>query len=372
MVPFNSRRPGHWAVVREFPRAAPRLVALLLLAVLAGPACGPDGESGTEPGAAASPPNALAAPSGGSAERTVAMPDGRSVRLRSRAQRVFPASSSVVDFLVALAPPERLAALPEQALDYASVAGDPAAWASVPRFYVYLAETVIALAPDLVIVEPSQDRNTSARLRSAGLEVVELPEVRNWAEARATLLCVGELLELTPRAEALARELDQRVSRLRAEPGRRATLRALCYSNFGGAGWSAGSNTTIHEQIVLAGLRDAAAESGRVGHVQITFEELIALDPDLILVSKPLRGGDSTSGDFGGASQRVLESEPSLQSLRAVREERILALHPNLFATSSHNLVLGAEELAREVDRLLAREEPPAPGQPAGSRGERE
>src|SRR5688572_20442695 len=80
--------------------------------------------------------------------RTVTLADGSRIDLRSPARRVFPASATVVDFLVALAPPERVAALPEQALDYSSLPGDGEAWRSIPRFSRYVAEEVIALSPD--------------------------------------------------------------------------------------------------------------------------------------------------------------------------------------------------------------------------------
>ncbi len=288
--------------------------------------------------------------------REVSLADGRAFTVHSPGLRVFPASASVVDFLVALAPPERVVALPEQALDYASVPADVAAWRSIPRFSAYVAEAVIARSPDLVIAEPWQDVNTSERLRSAGIEVVVLPEVRTWKDARATLLGVGRMLALDERAQNLARELDLRVEKLAALPGPRRGLRVMSYSNFGSGGSSAGANTTVHEQILLAGMLNAMA--ARDGHAQVSFEDLIALDPDLILVSKPLHGGEGTQGDRGGASQRLLENEPSLRGLRAIKNHRIVALPPNLFATGSQSIVAAAEALARAVDELLASENP--------------
>ena len=327
------------------PRARWRLACATVAAVLA-VACGDS-----------------AAPAASLGTRSVLLADGSRVELRSPARRVLPASASVVDFLVALAPPERFAGLPEQALEYASLGGAapgeaPAmqAWESVPRFSAFLAENVIALRPDLVLVEPWQAKDTLGRLESAGIETVVFPEVRGWEDARATLICVGELLRLQERAARLVAELDARVARLAAREGPRRNLRAMCYSNFGSSGWSAGEHTTIHAQITLAGMRNAMAETGREGHVQVTFEDLILLDPDILLVSMPLRQGAGTQGDRGGASAELLRSEPSLRGLRAVRGGRIVALPPRLFATASHELVSGAEFLATAIDELLRNE----------------
>ena len=76
----------------------------------------------------------------------------------------------------------------------------------------------------------------------------------------------------------------------------------------------------------------------------------------LILVSMPLHGGDGPQGDRGGASQRLLETEPSLRGLRAIAKKRIVALPASLFASGSQSIVRGAEVLAAEVDALLALE----------------
>jgi ABC-type Fe3+-hydroxamate transport system substrate-binding protein len=306
-----------------------------------------------------------AKPAAAQPARSVQLADGSRVEVRTQALRLLPSSASVVDFLVALAGPERFAGLPEQALEYASLRAQlapdeslPEAWRRVPQFRVFQAEDVIALRPDLVLAEPWQDKNTLAHLVSAGIECVVLPEVRDWPSARATLLSVGELLQEEPRAAQLLRELDARVEALAARPGTRRGLRVLCYSNFGASGWSAGENTTIHAQIGLAGLRNAMAETGREGHVQIAFEELIALDPDILLVSKPLRQDAGSQGDRGGASAELLRSEPSLRGLRAVKLDRIVALPPQLFATASQELITGAETLADAIDALLKAEQP--------------
>jgi ABC-type Fe3+-hydroxamate transport system substrate-binding protein len=105
----------------------------------------------------------------------------------------------------------------------------------------------------------------------------------------------------------------------------------------------------------LAGLHNAVAERGTVGHVGFTFEELLALDPDVIVVSRPLKMPEGPSGDRGGAAEKILYGEASLAGLRAVRERRVVSLPAWLFATGSHELVHGAEVLADEVEALLAR-----------------
>jgi iron complex transport system substrate-binding protein len=274
----------------------------------------------------------------------------------ARPVRVVPASATAVDLTAALLAPERIAGFPEQALEYSTLHDAGERFADHPQFYAWLAEPVLALEPDLVVVDPWGARDTNERLREAGVRVFELPEIGSWRDARAALLALAEVLGTEQRAAELVAGLDARVEQLRARAARRRERpRALCYSNFGSAGWSAGADTTVHEMMTLAGLDNVVASGGVQGHVGLTFEQLLLHDPDLILVSRPLVMGESHAGDRGGASERLLRSEAALAGLRAVRDDRIVSLPAWLYAAGSHEIVSGAELLADEVDALLAR-----------------
>lgn len=270
-------------------------------------------------------------------------------------RRIVPASATAVDIVSALVPPDRIAAFPEQALEYSVLHEAGPELAGTPRFSAYVAEPVLALEPDLVVIEPWQSAETTQRLRSTGIRVLALPEVRGWSDARAALELVARELGETDSARSVLEDLDRRVESLRARAAERPKLRGLCYSNFGGAGSTAGSGTTLHAMFELAGIVNLVAERGTAGHVGLSFEELLALDPDVIVVSQPLRMPEGPAGDRGGASEKLLLGEPALSGLRAVRERRIVRLPAWLFATGSHEMVHGAEVLSRELDALLAR-----------------
>ena len=275
------------------------------------------------------------------------------LRLERPPDRVVASSATGVDLIAALLEPERVAGFPEQALEYSSLHALPDGWSRLPRFRVFQAEPVLALLPDLVVVDPFGAVDTNLRLEEAGVPLLRLPKVRHWEDARAMLLLAGRAFGADQRAAELVSELDRRVEALRASVGRRAGLRAISYSNFGSSGMTAGADTTIDAQMRLSGLVNAAAEGGRSGHFQITFEQLLVIDPDLIVVSQPLLQPAGPAGDRGGASKRILLEEATLGDLRAVRAGRIVSLPAWLFATGSHELVAGAEALSRAVDEML-------------------
>ncbi len=264
-------------------------------------------------------------------------------------QRIVPSTARALEFTAALVGPERVAGLPKQGFEYATLGADEARFAQLPRFYAYRAEDILALKPDLVLGDPWQPGDTDQRLLEAGVRVVRLPATVTWRDAAQVLEQLGDLLGETDKATELIADLERRVSALEQTAGRRKGLRALPYSNFGSEGFSAGAGTTVDEVLHLAGLTNACPQRE---HVKMDFEQLLVIDPDLIVVGAPLRAEHGHAGDKGGASREVLLAEPRLASLRAVREKRIVEIPPGLYACASHLVVEAAEVLAQRVDEL--------------------
>jgi iron complex transport system substrate-binding protein len=295
--------------------------------------------------------------------RTIELPDGSSFTLGRAPQRIVAASARLIDFCAVLVEPERIAGYPEQALEYTTLGEREAELAGRPRFDKYAAEPLMQLEPDLVLADPWQSADTRTRLQEAGVPVLVVPSADTWPEMRQRLLLLGRVLGEEQRAEAEAASLDARVARLAERRARRRALRVVPYANFGSQGFSAGAGTTIHEAIVLAGLRNALADDGVSGHVQLTYEQLILLDPDAILVSLPLRAPAGHTGDRGGAGEELLRSERATAHLFAVREGRFLRLPAGLYASGSHGIVRAAEVLAEQAESLPAAERPAEAGQ---------
>jgi len=276
----------------------------------------------------------------GAFPRVVTLWDGTAFTLPAPPRRIVPAGANLLESVVALVGIDAVAGAPAQAADYARLADvDDETWAALPRFSRYTAEPILALGPDLVLVSPWQAIETTEILIDAGVPVVTLPDAASWDDQLALLARLGELLGAEARATALVRDLERRRAALAATHGRRDHLRAMTYTNFGTGGWTAGSGTHPDTMLRLAGLQNASALAGRQGHTPIDFEQILALDPGLIVV-----GGEPTA--------RLLREEPSLAELRAVREDRVVVLDPALMAAASHHLLDAAEALAREVDAL--------------------
>ena len=280
--------------------------------------------------------------------RDVRMPEGGSVHLERRPRRVLVANASLLDAVLAIWPPQRLVAIPTQALTWSSVARRPGAFQNLPRFDRFVAEDTLALNPDLVICTSQSSGETIAALRSANVPVVRLPLPERLEDARRDLKLLGEVFGVETAWQEFDDAVQVRIETLFRDVGDRSGRSAIFYVHDGSEGWSSGARTPAEEILRFAGFNNAASAAGHFGSVRISFEELLAMDPEVIVVP-------AAAGEEDGTTERLLRGESALASLRAVREDRIIALHPSLFATSSIEIVTAAEELAKLADALLLR-----------------
>lgn len=279
--------------------------------------------------------------------RIVELGNGRTLEVPVDPLRVLPVTSAAVDIVVALLPPERIAALPRAALFWSGLAGDSESWAEHPILQGFSGEEVLTLAPDLVIAASWSDPAAVGSIREADIPVLVLPDAESWEELVGTVDLLGRALGREEQASALIASLEERKSALARAS--RPRWRVLPYSNFGAGGRTSGGGTTLDLVIELAGLENAAALAGIARHGTVDLEQVLAIDPDLFLTATGNDGVDP------GAS--FLRSEEVLAGLRAIAQDRIVVLPAELFSTSSHHVLDAAEELARQVDALVARDE---------------
>ncbi len=321
---------------RSIRPAAARWVCTVLLALCAGLAGCRDRSPPT--------PRPGAAPPAAGFPRTVALPDGSEVELADRPRRVVVANTALVDASLELLATDRIVALCDQARTWSSLAAHPEIWAGRPTFRHFDAETILAYSPDLVLCSPFSQLETVHVLRGLGIQVVKLADPTTIDELGPRLTLLGRLFDTEERAAELRQDLDARIAALRTRAASREHRPSLvAYSRLGEEGWTMGSGTLIHAAIELAGFENAVAAVGREGARRLPLEDLLALDPEWLLVP-------AAFGEEDGLSQSSVQRDPRLARLRARRNDRIVAIHPWLFSTTSHEIVTAAEQLAVRLD----------------------
>ena len=184
------------------------------------------------------------------------------------------------------------------------------------------AEAILALEPTLVIGrELAGPEGVLEQLREAGVEVVLLDELTGLDAPQIKIRAIGAALGIPQRAEALAQDVERRLSEVMAETGEseRPLRVLLVYVRRGGLQMTGDHAQTI---IKAAGGIDAAAEAGIEGWQALTPESLVAIDPEVYLV---LDLGLDVIGGIEG-----LMEIPGVAETRAGRARRVISM-PDLY-----------------------------------------
>ena len=159
-----------------------------------------------------------------------------------------------------------------------------------------LPEKVIALKPDLVLIDASTGpRSAIETIKSAGISVIETPESWSFKELPIKVRAVGRAIGAQEQAEQLIQELytSLEISSLKSSP-RVAFLYLRGTSSIyliGGQGSGADS------LLQAIGAIDVGAQSLDRPFNTLTAESLAALNPDVILVMS--KGLESVGGVQG-------------------------------------------------------------------------
>lgn len=201
------------------------------------------------------------------------------------------------------------------------------------------AESVVNLAPDLVLVGPS-NRPTHAMLNAMGIRVVEVSLISNLAEARQQARTIGALVGHPERGEALARELEQAEARL-AAAALKPPLTALVVQR---GGYSEGPASLVAGMLTVAGLRPPANAPAGLGGFggYVSLEQLLIDGPDVLVLQDPPR----VAGDQGA----LFITHPALLARYGVN--RRIDLPERFTVCGGPSLLQGLDYLTAAIKKL--------------------
>ena len=195
-------------------------------------------------------------------------------------ERIASSSSYADELLLALAEPERIAALSSQGHKNQRDAfryGDRTLISGPGDL-----ERLLSLHVDLLLINHFGGQAELARAREAGIEVFDLGDMRGLSTLEANIRALATLLGDPARGERLWRSWQLQLRAVANDvprSDRRAGLYLAIYANklYGGT-----RGTSYHDVLNAAGLRDVAAELFR-DWPQYDPEQLLSLDPPLII-----------------------------------------------------------------------------------------
>jgi len=281
--------------------------------------------------------------------RTVEVPGDppQRVTLPSRPERIAALSPDVAEAAVALAGPDRLAAVPVSATNPAlsAHAGQLASVpAKLPPGNEPDPEQIIALDPDLILLTTRHGGERDARevLAQAGIPMIAI--TNGWAtleEVKQNLTLLGRALDAEAKAREVTAELDRRAAAVAEKVsgiGDRPSVAIL--SNQAGRPFLNAADVLTSDLVRRAGGDLVAERIGLRATGPVTAERLIAAEPDAILLI-------DVTGE-GRDSYRPLLDNPAVAELPAVREGRVKLLPARIsYGTGGVRLADGLEEIAR-------------------------
>lgn len=207
--------------------------------------------------------------------------DARGVAVPVREYRRIVSLSTISDHaLLRLVEPERLVSITEYSTRH------PEAWKFGQRATIASSgalEAVLALKPDLVLVSMFSDESYLARLREAGVQIFDLGDMRGVTTTLANIRALGALLDVRGRAEALEQSYLRELAALDAATVDADMAPGIYLSVYGDTFFGATAGTSYADTLRLGGVRDVAAERGYRDWPQYTAEQLLELDPPLIV-----------------------------------------------------------------------------------------
>jgi iron complex transport system substrate-binding protein len=251
-------------------------------------------------------------------------------------QRIVSINLCADELLLTLADPGQIAALSVYATD-----PDLSYVADAARAFRHDAgtgESVVGLAPDLVLAGRYTKRATRDMLASLGYRVELLDSARSIADSEAQIRKVAGLVGHPDRGEALVASIEAAKSRAEAQ----ASATGLTAAVYQRRGYMTGGDTLTAELLAIAGFTDdGAALAGKTGGF-VPLEKLVASPPDYIVVA----GNVTRPEDQGSA----LLAHPALASLYP--PDRRIVLPDRLTVCGGPSLPAALDWLTAEARRL--------------------
>jgi iron complex transport system substrate-binding protein len=189
------------------------------------------------------------------------------------------------------------------------------------------AEGILSLRPTVVVGSPAAGPpQVIDQLRSAGVTVVIIPELKGIGAGARKLRLLGRALGVPKRGERLARQVESQIAIARREVAGTSTkprvaflyLRGTQVQMIGGRGSGADA------MIEAAGGHDVGVEEGIQGFKPYSAEALIAARPDVLLLLTA--GLESVGGVDGLLRIPGVAQTPAGQARRIVHYDDLLLL----------------------------------------------
>ncbi len=268
---------------------------------------------------------------------------GRRVTLYATPQRIVSLAPSTTEIAFALGIGNRIVAADTYS-DY------PAEAKNLPKIKTFPVnfEQVVSLQPDLVLAAGIQSQDDIKKLSDLKLNVLVVGSSKTTFDGvMANIQLVGKATGTEAQAQAVVEGMNQKLDRIKAITAT-ATSKPRVYWELDATDptkpYTPGPGSFVDDIITLAGGQNAAANA-KSPYAQINAEEIIAANPEVIILSDAAYGITVDS----------VKARGGWGVISAVKSDKVLPIDDNLVSRPGPRIVDGLEAAARLIHPELFR-----------------
>ena len=253
--------------------------------------------------------------------------NGNSVTLEQEPEKIISVAPNITELIYKLGAEDKLVGRSDYC-DYPTEALDIQSIGTIMEPNI---EAIVALQPDIVIASSLFDEEVGNKLAEVGINVVVLSEQDDVNGVYNMIETVGRILNKSAEAASCIEEMKNTIDEVTSKVEGLETPTVYYVIGYGEYGdYTAGGDTYINGIITLAGGDNVAKD---VSGWSITLEEIIAADPDIILISEYCKT------DFMSMEQYA--------DLTAVKEDKVYSVDVNTIERQGYRNAEGIAELAK-------------------------
>jgi iron complex transport system substrate-binding protein len=312
------------------------LIALTLLLSACGPVATPEPTiAPTEVPATLAPTEA---PTATPAALTFTDGLGREVKLAGPAQRIVSLAPSNTEILFAVGAGKQVVGRD----DFSDFPAEAASLPKIGSLEKQNTEQIVALKPDLVLAAEINSQEQVKALTDLGLTVYYLSNPKTLEDMYTNLETVAKLTSHEQETATLIESLKARVAAVDEKVKSAAAKPVVFYeldSTDPAKPWTAGTGSFVDALIARAGGVNLTSAAGiKDPYPQVSVEQVVSTDPDMILL------GDAT---WGGVTAEAVAQRPGWEKLKAVTGKQVYPFDDNTVSRPGPRLVDGLEALAK-------------------------
>lgn len=278
---------------------------------------------------------------------------GNVLKFTTKPKRVYATTLSIEEVLVDLLEPERLAAISEDALDKStSLIAEKAAHISRKAPANMPVEAILAMQPDLVIVQENTNKAYVESIKDTGLKVFVTKVPTNLELVEKRILHIAEAVGEQERGQKMVSLMNKKVAlvdnTMKNIPEKQRKI-AMAYSLQGVFGSSKG---LFHDICTRSGLRNGAALAGLTRGEHLSKEKIVSTNPDLFIFP---RTSATKKGDVDKLRENVLH-DPSLATVKAVQNQDYIVIDDRYRYSASQYMADAILILSRQAYPELYKE----------------